>query len=149
MSSARERTPYFDEPFYVGFNVAGYELGPLVQEEVRTLLDRLDQPGAAGGLSGLVVAARGVQGGAGTTTIATHLAAAWSRWGPSPVLLLDLSGGLAFRLDLGAAPSWSSLLPFERDDETIAKVVGISESNTSTRLNRTMTKLREAVDARA
>lgn len=22
-----EQTPYFDEPFYVGFNIAGYELG--------------------------------------------------------------------------------------------------------------------------
>jgi len=29
-------TPYFDEPFYVGFNVAGYELGliPLEKENV-------------------------------------------------------------------------------------------------------------------
>jgi cellulose biosynthesis protein BcsQ len=61
--------------------------------------------------SGLTIATRGVQGGAGTTTIATHLAAAWSRWGPSPVLLLDLAGGLAFRLDLGAVASWSSLFP--------------------------------------
>jgi cellulose biosynthesis protein BcsQ len=68
-------------------------------------------PDPAGGQSALVIATRGVQGGAGTTTIATHLAAAWARWGPSPVLLLDLSGGLAFRLDLGAVPSWSSLLP--------------------------------------
>ena len=68
-------------------------------------------PDPADGHSALVIAVRGVQGGAGTTTIATHLAAAWSRWGPSPVLLLDLSGGLAFRLDLGAVPSWSSLLP--------------------------------------
>lgn len=25
-------TPYFDEPFYVGFNVAGYELGLLPEE---------------------------------------------------------------------------------------------------------------------
>jgi hypothetical protein len=71
----------------------------------------LDLPGAAGGLSGLVVAARGVQGGAGTTTVAVHLAAAWARWGPAPVLLLDLAGGLAFRLDLVAAPTWSTLLP--------------------------------------
>ena len=68
-------------------------------------------PGSAGGHSALVIAVRGVQGGAGTTTVATHLAAAWSRWGPSPVLLADLSGGLAFRLDLGAVPTWSSLLP--------------------------------------
>ena len=43
--------------------------------------------------------------------MAVHLAAAWARWGPAPVLLLDLSGGLAFRLDLGAAPTWSSLFP--------------------------------------
>jgi pilus assembly protein CpaE len=62
----------------------------------------------AGGPGGLVVAVRGVQGGAGTTTLAIHLAAAWARWGPAPVLLLDLAGGLAFRLDLGAAPTWSS-----------------------------------------
>jgi Flp pilus assembly CpaE family ATPase len=70
-----------------------------------------DLPGPAGGVGGLVVAARGVQGGAGTTTVAVHLAAAWARWGPAPVLLLDLSGGLAFRLDLVAAPTWSTLVP--------------------------------------
>jgi predicted enzyme related to lactoylglutathione lyase len=35
--------PYFDQPFYVGFNVAGYELG----------LDP-DASGAAGGKSGVV-----------------------------------------------------------------------------------------------
>jgi len=74
-------------------------------------LAALDQPSAAGGLSGLVIAARGVQGGAGTTTVAVHLAAAWARWGPAPVLLLDLTGGLAFRLDLVAAPTWSTLVP--------------------------------------
>jgi hypothetical protein len=69
-------------------------------------------PGAtAGGHGALVLAVRGIQGGAGTTTVASHLAAAWSRWGPSPVLLLDLCGGLAFRLDLGAVPSWSTLFP--------------------------------------
>jgi pilus assembly protein CpaE len=68
----------------------------------------IGRPGAAGGRGGLVVAVRGVQGGAGTTTLAIHLAAAWARWGPAPVLLLDLAGGLAFRLDLGAAPTWSS-----------------------------------------
>ena len=71
----------------------------------------LDLPNAAGGLSGLVVAARGVQGGAGTTTVTVHLAAAWARWGPAPVLLLDLAGGLAFRLDLVAVPTWSTLVP--------------------------------------
>jgi pilus assembly protein CpaE len=69
------------------------------------------RPGSADGLAGLVVATRGVQGGAGTTTVAVHLAAAWSRWGPAPVLLVDLAGGLAFRLDLGAAPTWSTLTP--------------------------------------
>jgi Flp pilus assembly CpaE family ATPase len=63
----------------------------------------------AGG--GLVVAARGVHGGAGTTTLASHLAAAWARWGPAPVLLADLAGGLGFRLDLGDVPSWSALAP--------------------------------------
>jgi Flp pilus assembly CpaE family ATPase len=68
-------------------------------------------PDPTGGHRGLVIATRGVHGGAGTTTIAAHLAAAWSRWGPSPVLLLDLSGGLAFRLDLGAVPNWNSLFP--------------------------------------
>ena len=26
-SSAFQQTPYFDEPFYVGFNIGGYELG--------------------------------------------------------------------------------------------------------------------------
>jgi Flp pilus assembly CpaE family ATPase len=69
-------------------------------------------PGSATGHNGLVVATRGVQGGAGTTTVAIHLAAAWARWGPTPVLLMDLSGGLAFRLDLGAVPTWSTLAPF-------------------------------------
>jgi pilus assembly protein CpaE len=68
------------------------------------------RPDAAAGPGGLVVAVRGVQGGAGTTTLAIHLAAAWARWGPAPVLLLDLAGGLAFRLDLGAAPTWSSVV---------------------------------------
>jgi hypothetical protein len=68
------------------------------------------QPGSAGH-AGLVVATRGVQGGAGTTTVAIHLAAAWARWGPTPVLLMDLAGGLAFRLDLAAVPTWSTLAP--------------------------------------
>jgi cellulose biosynthesis protein BcsQ/CheY-like chemotaxis protein len=53
-----------------------------------------------------VVAVRGVQGGAGTTTLAAHLAGAWARWGPAPVLLADLAGGLAFRLDL-VAGAWT------------------------------------------
>ena len=63
------------------------------------------QPGSSAGHAGLVIATRGVQGGAGTTTVAIHLAAAWARWGPTPVLLLDLAGGLAFRLDLGTGPN--------------------------------------------
>jgi len=69
------------------------------------------QPASTAGHAGLVIATRGVQGGAGTTTVAIHLAAAWARWGPTPVLLLDLAGGLAFRLDLGTVPTWSSLTP--------------------------------------
>ena len=80
------------------------------------------RPGAAGGPGGLVVAVRGVQGGAGATTLAVHLAAAWARWGPAPVLLLDLAGGLAFRLDLGGAPSWSSdvlSMAIGRDADTL------------------------------
>ena len=72
---------------------------------------RPGQPGATAAHAGLVIATRGVQGGAGTTTVAVHLAAAWARWGPTPVLLLDLAGGLAFRLDLGTVPTWSSLTP--------------------------------------
>jgi Flp pilus assembly CpaE family ATPase len=63
----------------------------------------------AGRFEGLVVAVRGVHGGAGTTTLAVHLAAAWARWGPAPVLLADLAGGLAYRLDLGTVPTWSRL----------------------------------------
>ncbi|HEX6676829.1 MAG TPA: cellulose synthase operon protein YhjQ/BcsQ [Actinomycetes bacterium] len=47
-----------------------------------------------------VVAVAGVHGGAGATTVAVHLAGAWARWGPAPVLAVDLAGGLAFRLDL-------------------------------------------------
>jgi Flp pilus assembly CpaE family ATPase len=60
----------------------------------------------------LLIAIRGVHGGAGATTLAAHLASAWSRWGPAPVLLADLSGGLAFRLDLApGVRTWSSLAP--------------------------------------
>jgi pilus assembly protein CpaE len=58
----------------------------------------------------LVIAVRGAQGGAGTTTLATHLAGAWACWGPKPVLLADLAGGLGFRLDLHPdAPTWSTV----------------------------------------
>jgi predicted enzyme related to lactoylglutathione lyase len=32
-TQAFETEPYFNEPFYVGFNVAGYELGLLPQEK--------------------------------------------------------------------------------------------------------------------
>jgi cellulose biosynthesis protein BcsQ len=70
------------------------------------------RPRPLGEVPTLLVAVRGVQGGAGTTTLAAHLAAAWSRWGPRPVLLADLSGGLAFRLDLPpGVRTWSSLGP--------------------------------------
>ncbi len=70
------------------------------------------RPRTVGEVPTLLVAVRGVQGGAGTTTLAAHLAAAWSRWGPRPVLLADLSGGLAFRLDLPPGVcTWSSLGP--------------------------------------
>jgi cellulose biosynthesis protein BcsQ len=56
-----------------------------------------------------VVVVAGAQGGVGTTTLAAHLAGAWARWGPAPVLLADLAGGLAFRLDLApGALSWSA-----------------------------------------
>ena len=56
---------------------------------------------------GTVVAVTGVQGGAGATTLAAHLAGTWARWGHPPVLLADLAGGLGFRLDLdAAAPGW-------------------------------------------
>ena len=58
----------------------------------------------------LVIAVRGVQGGAGTSTLAAHLAGGWAKFGPGPVLLADLAGGLGFRLDLGpGARTWSSL----------------------------------------
>jgi lactoylglutathione lyase len=32
-AKAFDSTPYFDEPFYVGFNIGGYELGLLPEEE--------------------------------------------------------------------------------------------------------------------
>ncbi len=34
-SKAFKIEPYFDEPFYVGFNIAGYELGLLPDENVK------------------------------------------------------------------------------------------------------------------
>jgi Flp pilus assembly CpaE family ATPase len=82
------------------------------------------QPGSAAGHAGLVIATRGVQGGAGTTTVAIHLAAAWARWGPTPVLLIDLAGGLAFRLDLGSVPTWSTLTPVAGSARGAADGVG-------------------------
>ena len=33
--------PYFKEPFYVGFNIAGYELGLLPEEESKTKRDNV------------------------------------------------------------------------------------------------------------
>jgi Flp pilus assembly CpaE family ATPase len=57
-----------------------------------------------------MVAVRGVHGGAGATTVAVHLAGAWARWGPGPVGLLDVAGGLAQRLDLPAGVrTWTDL----------------------------------------
>ncbi|MBU1014077.1 MAG: VOC family protein [Bacteroidetes bacterium] len=35
-SKAFETMPYFDEPFYVGFNIGGYELGLLPEEKPTT-----------------------------------------------------------------------------------------------------------------
>lgn len=34
-AQAFQTQPYFDEPFYVGFNIAGYELGLLPEEGTR------------------------------------------------------------------------------------------------------------------
>jgi pilus assembly protein CpaE len=79
-------------------------------------LATMDRPGR-------VVAVRGVHGGAGATTVAAHLAGAWARWGPSPVGLLDLAGGLAQRLDLApGVRTWTDLagLVDEPDDQVLA-----------------------------
>lgn len=35
-ATAFDETPYFDEPFYVGFNIAGYELGLMPDETAAT-----------------------------------------------------------------------------------------------------------------
>ncbi len=35
-AKAFDTAPYFDEPFYVGFNIGGYELGLLPEEEPTT-----------------------------------------------------------------------------------------------------------------
>jgi hypothetical protein len=76
-------------------------------------LARVAAPAPPGGVLGhgaVVVAVAGVQGGAGGTTLAAHLAGAWARWGSGPVLLADLAGGLGFRLDLSpTTPTWVAL----------------------------------------
>jgi hypothetical protein len=42
--------------------------------------------------------------------MAAHLAGAWTRWGPHRVVLLDLAGGLAQRLDLPpGVRTWTDL----------------------------------------
>jgi predicted enzyme related to lactoylglutathione lyase len=43
-AKAFQQEPYFDEPFYVGFNIAGYELG-LNPDQTE------QQPGKSGGLA--------------------------------------------------------------------------------------------------
>ena len=43
-AKAFQQTPYFDEPFYVGFNIAGYELGLHPATET-------DRPGRGGGVA--------------------------------------------------------------------------------------------------
>lgn len=35
-SKAFDKKPYFDEPFYVGFNIGGFELGLLPTEKINT-----------------------------------------------------------------------------------------------------------------
>ena len=35
MKEAYRKAPYFDEPFYVGFNIGGYELGLLPDENMK------------------------------------------------------------------------------------------------------------------
>jgi CheY-like chemotaxis protein len=81
-----------------------------------------------------VVAVRGVQGGSGATTVAVHLAGAWARWGPTPVLAADLAGGLAFRLDLVVgAWTWNDVPEvgpaldgsFARPLATVARIVSL------------------------
>jgi hypothetical protein len=60
-----------------------------------------------------------VHGGAGTTTVAAHLAGAWTRWGPHRVVLLDLAGGLAQRLDLPpGVRTWTDLAALDEPDDT-------------------------------
>jgi cellulose biosynthesis protein BcsQ len=80
---------------------AGLVTWPDGAADLAAELARVATSGAvADGATTPVVAVRGAQGGAGTTTVAVHLAGAWARWGPTPVLAADLAGGLAFRLDL-------------------------------------------------
>ncbi len=74
-------------------------------------LATMDRPGR-------VVAVRGAHGGAGATTVAAHLAGAWARWGPRPVGLLDLAGGLAHRLDLApGVQTWTDLASLASDPD--------------------------------
>jgi hypothetical protein len=80
--------------------------------ELSRLQSRTAMARAGSATGSVVVAVAGVQGGAGTTTLASHLAGAWARWGSGPVLLADLAGGLGFRLDLSpTTPTWTSLTP--------------------------------------
>jgi len=43
-AEAFESEPYFDEPFYVGFNIGGYELGLLPEERLRITVNELPEP---------------------------------------------------------------------------------------------------------
>ena len=82
-------------------------------------LATMDRPGR-------VVAVRGAHGGAGTTTVSAHLAGAWARWGPRPVGLLDLAGGLAHRFDLAPGmQTWTDLasLAGEPDVQALAEAL--------------------------
>ena len=40
-TKAFKKEPYFDEPFYVGFNICGYELGLLKEEENQNRADNV------------------------------------------------------------------------------------------------------------
>jgi Flp pilus assembly CpaE family ATPase len=79
-----------------------------------TRLATIDPPGR-------VVAVRSAHGGAGATTVAAHLAGAWARWGPRPVGVVDLAGGLAQRLDLPpGVRTWTDLAdPVDQPDDQV------------------------------
>jgi len=72
----------------------------------------------------VVVAVLGVHGG-DETSVAAHLAGAWARFGPSPVLLADLAGGIAYRLDLAPGVRfWPDLPPAsELDGEGLSQML--------------------------